>query len=91
MTGVTITQLFRLQHTYDPSATFGFYVVGIPLGACFIIGAMVVVFLGALRFWRQQSAMVRGKVWAGGWEVNVIMIGSILVSVALFCTFVGIK
>jgi uncharacterized membrane protein YidH (DUF202 family) len=90
MTGVTITQLFRLQHTYDPSATFGFYVVGIPLGACFIICAILVVLLGAFRFWRQQNAMVRGKVWAGGWEINVIMVGSILVSVALFFTFVGV-
>lgn len=52
---------------------------GTPLAACFIIAAIIVLSLGAVRFWRQQSAIVRGKVIAGGWEINVIMIGAILV------------
>src|ERR1700710_2363122 len=80
MTGVTIAQLFRLQHSYNPEKDFGFFVTGIPLAACFIIAAIIVLTLGAIRFWRQQSAIVRGKVIAGGWEINVIMAGSILVS-----------
>jgi len=84
MTGIVIAQLFRLQHSYSPNQTFGFYVAGIPLAGCFILAGMVVVVLGAIRFWRQQRAMVRGKVWAGGWEINVIMAGSILVCCALF-------
>ena len=80
MTGVTIAQLFRLQHSYHPDAEFGFFVTGKPLAACFIGAAIVVVGLGAIRFWRQQSAMSRGKVWAGGWEVKVIMVLAVLVS-----------
>ncbi|KAF2421000.1 hypothetical protein EJ08DRAFT_597951 [Tothia fuscella] len=87
MLGVLITQLFRLQHTYFPDETFGFYVVGIPLGTIFIFAAIVIVLIGAFRFWRQQSAMGRGKVWAGGWEINTIMVGSILVSTGLFAVF----
>jgi uncharacterized membrane protein YidH (DUF202 family) len=80
VTGVTIAQLFRLQHSYNPDADFGFFVTGTPLAACFIIAAIIVLSLGAIRFWKQQSAIVRGKVIAGGWEINVIMIGSLLVS-----------
>jgi uncharacterized membrane protein YidH (DUF202 family) len=90
MTGVVIAQLFRLQHSFTPSQNFGFFVVGIPLGSCFIIAAMIVIFLGAFRFWRQQKAMVRGKIWAGGWEINVIMVGSVLVSLALLVVLVGV-
>lgn len=80
MTGVTIAQLFRLQHSYDPDKDFGFYVIGAPLAACFIISAIFVLSLGAIRFWRQQSAIVRGRVIAGGWEINIIMAGAIVVS-----------
>lgn len=91
MTGILIAQLFRLQHTSAPNLTFGFFVVGVPLAAIFIFAAIVIVCIGAFRFWRQQSAMVRGKVWAGGWEVNVIMVGSILVSTGLLVIFIGVK
>jgi uncharacterized membrane protein YidH (DUF202 family) len=80
MTGVTIAQLFRLQHSYNPEKDIGFFVTGIPLAACFIMAAIIVLSLGAIRFWRQQRAIVRGNVIAGGWEINVIMMGSILVS-----------
>jgi uncharacterized membrane protein YidH (DUF202 family) len=80
MIGVTIAQLFRLQHSPAPSAIFGYFVAGEPLAGCFIAAAVVVVLVGAVRFWRQQTAMVRGKVWAGGWEVYLTMGLSIAVS-----------
>lgn len=79
MAGVTISQLFRLQHSLAPNTVFGYYVAGEPLAGCFISASIVVVLLGAIRFWRQQNAMVRGKVWAGGWEIVLIMVLSILV------------
>jgi uncharacterized membrane protein YidH (DUF202 family) len=85
MIGVVISQFFRLQHSPTPSTSFGFYIAGEPLAGCFIVAAIVVVLVGAIRFWRQQSAMVRGKVWAGGWEVYVIMVLSILVSSRSCC------
>ena len=80
MVAVIIAQLFRLQASPLPGGGFGYFVLGVPLAACFIGGSIVVVLLGALRFWRQQTAMVKGKVWAGGFEVLWIMGIGILVS-----------
>ncbi|KAE9981539.1 hypothetical protein EG328_011576 [Venturia inaequalis] len=91
MTGVTIAQLFRIQHSYNPEQDFGFFVTGTPLAACFIIAAIIVLSLGAIRFWRQQSAIVRGKVIAGGWEINFLMIMAILLCVTLFAIVVGVS
>ena len=72
MVSVIIAQLFRLEHSQNPNKVFGFFVLGIPL-ACICIGAAIVVLLlGTHRFWRQQNAMMRGKVHAGGWEINAI-------------------
>lgn len=72
MVSVIIAQLFRLEHAQNPNRVFGYLALGIPL-ACVCIGAAVVVLLlGAYRFWRQQNAILRGKVHAGGWEVNAI-------------------
>ncbi|KAF2650179.1 hypothetical protein K491DRAFT_697514 [Lophiostoma macrostomum CBS 122681] len=84
MTGVVIAQLFRLQHVENPNRTFGFYILGTPLAACFITFGAVVLLVGALRFWRQQAAMIRGKVVKGGWEIALIMVFSIAVSSTLF-------
>lgn len=85
MTGVLTAQLFRLQHAANPNQHFGFYVVGRPLSIMFIGMAIVVVLVGAYRFWKLQNALIRGKAYTGGWEVLLIMILSILVSgVAVF-------
>jgi uncharacterized membrane protein YidH (DUF202 family) len=78
--GVIIAQLFRLQHTANPNKNLGFFVLGIPLATIFIIFGVVVLLVGAFRFWRQQNAMMRGKVYAGGWEIVGIMGVSVLVS-----------
>ena len=80
MVGVIIAQLFRLQTTALPGGGFGYFVLAVPLAACFICGSIVVTVLGAIRFWKQQTAMARGTVWAGGWEVLGIMGTGILVS-----------
>lgn len=80
MTGVITAQLFRLQHALAPDPRIGFFVLGVPLAATFISLGMLVLVFGAVRFWRQQSAMVRGKVHAGGWEIWSIMVLSLLVS-----------
>ncbi|KAF1992610.1 hypothetical protein K402DRAFT_449921 [Aulographum hederae CBS 113979] len=84
MTGVLIAQMFRLQRSVSPDMELGYFVLGVPMATVFIAAAMVVALVGALRFWRQQNAMVRGRVWAGGWEINLIMILSIVLAVALF-------
>lgn len=72
MVAVIIAQLCRLGHSPTPDKVFGYFALSIPL-ACICIGAAILVqILGAYRFWRQQNAMLRGKIHAGGWELNVI-------------------
>ena len=39
--------------------------------------AMVIVFCGNMRFWRQQDAIIRGKIFTASWEpivVGIIML-----------------
>ena len=72
MIAVLITQLFRLQHSDVPDKTFGFFVLGIPLACIFIIAAIFVLLLGSYRVWRQQNAILRGKIHVGGWEINAV-------------------
>jgi uncharacterized membrane protein YidH (DUF202 family) len=80
MTGVLIAQLFRLQHAANPNTHLGFYIIGRPLSITFIGMGILVVIVGAYRFWKLQHAMVRGKARTGGWEVLLIMGMSMLVS-----------
>jgi uncharacterized membrane protein YidH (DUF202 family) len=80
MIGVTVAQLFRLQHTPSPNTIFGFYVLGKPL-ACICQGSAIYsLLLGAYRSWRHQHAMVRGKAIAGGLEVFLLGVGVLAVS-----------
>ena len=76
---VIIAQLFKLEHNVKPNKTFGFYALSIPLSCACIGAAMVILLLGAHRFWRQQNAILRGKVHAGGWEVNAIGVTVLMV------------
>ena len=76
---VIIAQLFRLQHLENPNKDLGFFIISIPLACICIAAAVIVLLLGTYRFWRQQNAILRGKVYAGGWEVNAI--GGIMFSV----------
>lgn len=69
---VFIAQLFRLQHSAHPDPVFGFYRLGIPLSCICTGSAIVVSLLGTYRCWRQQNALLRGKVLCGGWEMLVI-------------------
>lgn len=80
MIGVTVAQLFRLQHNPVPSPIFGFYVLGKPL-ACICQGsAIYCLILGAYRSWRIQAALVRGKAIAGGFEVVLLGLGVFMVT-----------
>ncbi|KAK0661044.1 hypothetical protein DIS24_g2919 [Lasiodiplodia hormozganensis] len=84
MAGVMIAQLLRLQHAPNPDPHYGYHALGKPLAAVFITAAIAMVLLGAFRFWRQQNAIVRGKVFAGGWEILTIMIGSTILTTTVF-------
>ncbi|KAF1360591.1 hypothetical protein EJ07DRAFT_45487, partial [Lizonia empirigonia] len=91
MTGVIIAQLFRIQRSANPDPKIGFYVIGQPLSAAFISMAIFVLLVGAIRFWRLQDALVRGKALAGGWEVFVIMGMSALLLFATFALILAIN
>jgi len=82
---IIIAQLFRLQHTEAPDKTLGFYVLGTPLACVYIVAAIFVLLLGSYRFWRQQNAILRGKVHAGGWELNAVGVTVFMVC----CILVG--
>lgn len=79
-TGVFIAQLFRLQPPSNDDLPFSYFAIGRPLSVTFISMALVVIIIGAIRFWRLQSLLVLGKSRSGGWEVLAIMASSLLVS-----------
>ncbi|KOS45185.1 hypothetical protein ACN38_g3935 [Penicillium nordicum] len=86
MQGVFVAQLFRLQRPSQTVDRLSFYEVGIPLSVACHFVAVIVALIGAFRFWRQQNAIVRGKVYAGGWELNsvgILSFGVILASLVL--------
>ncbi|KAJ5761246.1 hypothetical protein N7520_008402 [Penicillium odoratum] len=72
MQGVVIAQLFRLQRSSSSEDRLKFYQVGIPLAVACHSVAVIVALIGAYRFWRQQTAISKGKVHAGGWELNSV-------------------
>ena len=90
MAGVVIAQLYRLQHASNPNPNLGFFILGVPLAAIFISFGLFVLLIGALRFWRQQNAITRGKVQAGGWDITGVMAGSVVVSFILVVFLLGI-
>jgi uncharacterized membrane protein YidH (DUF202 family) len=81
MQGVLIAQLFRLQRPNTDVHRLSFHAVGIPLSVACHFVAVLVTLVGAFRFWRQQNAISRGKVHAGGWDMN---------SVGIFLFIVGV-
>ena len=80
MSGVLIAQLFRLQHPTNPDLKIGYFVTGVPLGCACQAIAIALAIVGAHRYWRQQHALAREKVDAGGWEIYASGIAVFLVS-----------
>lgn len=80
MIGVSVSQLFRLQHSIDPDNKFGYYILGKPLAIICQISAIYALALGAYRSWRHQNAIVRGKAISGGFEVGLLGVGVFIVS-----------
>lgn len=76
MLGAVVAQLYRLHHSPHPDPVFGFFVLSKPICGILQCSALGMVLLGAIRYFRQQSAMASGKVFAGGWEVLTIVIFS---------------
>ncbi|EKV05125.1 hypothetical protein PDIG_38240 [Penicillium digitatum PHI26] len=80
MQGVLVAQLLRLQRPSEKVDRLSFHEVGIPLSVACHFVAVFVALTGAFRFWRQQNAIARGKVYAGGWELNSVGILLFMVS-----------
>lgn len=80
MQGVLIAQLFRLQRPNTEVHRLSFHAVGIPLSVACHFVAVFVALIGAFRFWRQQNAISRGKVYVGGWDMNSVGIFLFIVS-----------
>ncbi|KAH9873563.1 hypothetical protein IAQ61_004187, partial [Plenodomus lingam] len=90
MTGVIIAQLYHLQRSATPNPRYGFYVIGGRLSAVFIATAIVVLLVGAARFWRIQRRLLRGKTLTGGWEVMLIMGLTALLLIGTFALVLGV-
>ncbi|KAI4234408.1 MAG: hypothetical protein LQ349_003815 [Xanthoria aureola] len=89
--GVFIAQLFRLQHSENHDPVLGFFVLGIPL-SCICTGAAIFTnLLGAYRFWRQQNAMLRGKILCGGWEVFATVATVLVTLITLFVLVMAVS
>lgn len=80
MAAVTIAQLFRLQQSPTERGPWSYYAVSTPLALACMSAALVVLLLGSLRFWRQQDAMVKGKIWTAGLEIHLSFVGILVVS-----------
>ena len=80
MIGIFIAQFYRLQHAPSPDRTFGYFAASKPLSCIFQSAALLTVLVGGWRFWSQQSAMARGRVHAGGWEIVGLGVGLGVVS-----------
>ncbi|KAK0367232.1 hypothetical protein LTR94_000229 [Friedmanniomyces endolithicus] len=73
MLGITVAQLYRLQHSAVPDAKLGYFILSKPIAGLFQCSAICVILMGSVRFYRQQHAMSVGKVHVGGWEILTIM------------------
>ncbi|KAK0946417.1 hypothetical protein LTR29_002179 [Friedmanniomyces endolithicus] len=73
MLGITVAQLYRLQHSANPDAKLGYFLLSKPIAGLFQCSAICVILIGSVRFYRQQHAMSVGKVHVGGWEILSIM------------------
>ncbi|KAK2880017.1 hypothetical protein FQN49_000652 [Arthroderma sp. PD_2] len=89
--GVLIAQLFSLNHAVVHNPHFGFHRVGKPLACVCHAIAILVALAGAYRFWRQQHALARGKVYAGGRELNFIAFVSAGIILVIFVLVIMIS
>ena len=66
MAALIVAQLFPLEPSL--SSKLSYARLAKPLTVVIICEALVAVLFGATRFWRQQNAVVRGKVYTASWE-----------------------
>ena len=74
--GVVITQLFVLQHLDSTK--------GKVLGAILAFGGIFTCLLGCIRYFRQQSLLVQGRILCGGWHSTIILVLMTMIILTLF-------
>ncbi|KAI9812095.1 MAG: hypothetical protein M1826_002970 [Phylliscum demangeonii] len=90
---VTVAQLFRLSRRFahDQSSIHADHTLGKPISGTLVCLAILVCLVGALRFWRQQAAMLRGQALAGGWEIGVIAVAVVLCLVVILVLLIAVR
>ncbi|KAJ6124731.1 hypothetical protein N7471_012048 [Penicillium samsonianum] len=93
MQGALVAQLFRLQRPLTKVDRLSFHEVGIPLSVAYHFVAVIITLIGAFRFWRQQNAIAREKVYAGGWELNSvgILLFAVIVATLVLTVIISIQ
>lgn len=79
MVGTMVAQLFTLHHEGYHVHGFGYFVTGKPLALTCYAFSIGTILLGAVRTWRHQQIMMRGKALVGGFEIHLLGICSMLV------------
>jgi hypothetical protein len=82
--GALFAQFYAILNQKEHEKGFGFRTIGIPLSCMCHAFATMIAITGACRFFSQQSALARGKVYTGGWELNSVGVFTGLVSVLSF-------
>lgn len=77
---VIISQSYTLSPTLPTPDKFGILRAGKSLSSLFIMWAMVVALVGAVRTFRIQSLLLQGRTVAGGWDLVVEGAGIAVVS-----------
>lgn len=82
--GILVTQLFRLPRALLPSSPIvsEFYRLGKPLGYVSTSIALVVILVGGFRCWQQQQYMISGQIRSCGWEVWLVLLLTLGVSLS---------
>lgn len=81
MIAAAIAQLFPLQAQGPKSPrAVTFERLAKPLSVTFVAASIIVSLLGGLHFWRQQNAMIRGKIFSAPGETMTTGLLCIVVS-----------
>ncbi|KAI6760516.1 hypothetical protein HG530_009376 [Fusarium avenaceum] len=90
MVGTMVAQLFTLHHEGYHVHGFGYFVTGKPLALTCYAFSIGTILLGAVRTWRHQQTMMRGKALVGGFEIHLLGICSMLLILVFFSLLLGI-
>lgn len=73
--GLLIAQMSRIQHAVHPEREhdFKYNVLGIPQAALCQVMAVIIVCVGAYRFFKQEQVMLDGGARIKGWDLYAVI------------------